>query len=136
MATLAFTNAKVIVNATDISSFVKSVALNVSSNLLDNTAMGATYMSRIGGLKDADLAVTPNQDFVAAGIDVTIWPLVGTTSCWEIRPINACSTAINPIYSGVFLIDKYTPLSGQVGSLLPAPFSAKISGTLSRASSS
>lgn len=136
MPSLNFSNALVQINATDLSSFVRKVSINYTSEVLDNTAMGATTRSRIAGLKDATLDIEFNQDFGAGAVDATMFALVGTTSCVQVRPVNACSTATNPSYSGVFVVDKYSPLGQQVGQLALAPVSFKISGNLSRASSS
>ena len=74
----------------------------------------------------------------AATIDGTLWSIFNANvdTCAEIRPTNACSSANNPIYFGNFLLDKYTPLSGNVGTLLMAPFTFKATGAISRASSS
>lgn len=136
---VVFTNAKFIINNVDLSSYVKSIAMNLSSNMLDNTTMGATAIARIAGLKDGDMQVTPNQDLTSvATIDGTLWGLYNANvdTSAELRPINACSSANNPIYSGNFLLEKYTPMSGNVGTLLMAPFTLKATGAISRASSS
>ena len=85
------------------------------------------------------MSVQPNQDFTTnATIDGTLWSIFNANvdTCAEIRPTNACSSANNPIYFGNFLLDKYTPLSGNVGTLLMAPFTFKATGAISRASSS
>lgn len=52
MAAFAFLNAKVTVNAVDLSDHVKSVTINYSAEELDDTAMGATSHSRLPGLLD------------------------------------------------------------------------------------
>lgn len=136
---VVFQNARVIINGNDISAFIKSVTLNLSSAMLDNTTMGATAIGRVAGLKDSDASFAPNQDFTSATtIDASLWAIYNANvdSCVEVRPVNACSSANNPTYFGNFLLDKYTPLSGQVGTLLGAPFTMKAAGPLSRASSS
>ena len=136
---VVFTNAAFKINGVDISSYIKSVTLNLSSAMLDNTTMGATAITRVAALKDGDMSVQPNQDFTTnATIDGTLWSIFNANvdTCAEIRPTNACSSANNPIYFGNFLLDKYTPLSGNVGTLLMAPFTFKATGAISRASSS
>lgn len=118
----AFTNAFFWVNgSTDLSNRVKSLSINYSAAELDSTAMGNAGIARVAGLKDWSIDVTFNQDFTASNVDNTIFALVGTTACYEVRPVNACSSVSNPSFTGVGIISKYTPLSGTVGSLLPAP---------------
>lgn len=135
MSAINFNNGTLIVNGTDLSAQVKSITINYASEILDATAMGNAGRARIGGLKDWDLSVVFNQ---SSGVDATLFPIVGTSACWETRQVNACASGNNPIYSGIGIIEKYTPLSGVVGTLLPAPISVKGSNgvALSRASSS
>jgi hypothetical protein len=135
MATLVYTNAKIEVNGTDLSSHASEVGLNYASEMQDETAMGDDTRVRKGGLKDWSVDVTWHQDFAAAAVDATLFSLVGTTVCVELRPQNICSTAINPIYSGIAVIESYNPVSGSVGALLDAPTTFQSAGTLSRASS-
>jgi len=135
MATLVYTNAKIEVNGTDMSSHASEVGLNYASEMQDETAMGDDTRIRKGGLKDWSIDVTWHQDFAASAVDATLFSLVGTTVCVELRPQNICSTAINPIYSGIAVIESYNPLGGSVGALLDAPTTFQSAGTLSRASS-
>ena len=132
MATEHFRNAKVELNGTDLSDHVASVALNYASEMLDETAMGDSTRIRKGGLKAWSIDITPHQDFGAGEWDATVFALVGTTVCVEIRPQNICSTVINPIYSGIGVIEKYNPVGGSVGTLLDAPTSIQSAGDLSR----
>ena len=136
MAFLEFNNAKVILNGTDISAAIKSVTVNYSSAMLDTTAMGNNGIARIAGLKDWSIDAVMHQ--IMSCTDSVIFPLVGTSACVEVRPINACASANNPIYSGVGIIATYTPLQGNVGVVLDAPIKMQGSdgNALARASSS
>jgi hypothetical protein len=133
MATLVYTNAKVEINGTDLSSHASEVTLNYASEMQDETAMGDDTRVRKGGLKDWSVDVTWHQDFAAGKVDATLFSLVGTTVCVELRPQNICSTAINPIFSGIGVIENYHPMSGTVGTLLDAPTAIQSAGTLARA---
>ena len=135
MATLVYTNAKFEVNGVDLSANASEVGLNYASEMQDETAMGDDTRIRKGGLKDWSVDVTFHQDFAAAKVDATLFSVVGTTVCVEIRPQNICSTSINPIYSGIAIVESYNPLGGSVGALLDAPVTFQSAGTLSRASS-
>jgi hypothetical protein len=133
MATLVYTNAFIQINAVDLSSHASEVSLNYASEMQDETAMGDSTRTRKGGLKDWSVDVTWHQDFAAGAVDATLFSLVGTTVCMELRPQNICSTAINPIYSGIGVIESYNPMSGSVGALLDAPTTIQSAGDLSRA---
>ena len=132
MATQHFRDAKVQINATDLSSHVASVALNLASEMLDETAMGDSTRIRKGGLKVWSIDLTPHQDFASGAWNATIFGLVGTTVCVEVRPQNICSTVANPIYSGIGVIEKYNPVGGNVGTLLDAPTTIQSAGDLSQ----
>lgn len=132
MATLVYTNAKIQINATDLSSHAESVGLNYASEMQDETAMGDSTRVRKGGLKDWSIDINWHQDFAAGAVDATIFSLVGTTVCVEIRPQNICSTAINPRFSGIGVIESYNPVGGSVGALLDAPTTIQCAGALDR----
>jgi|TARA_B100001013_G_scaffold282568_2_gene182508 hypothetical protein len=133
MATQVYTNAFLQINAVNLSAHASEVSLNYASEMQDETAMGDDSRINKGGLKTWSVDVTFHQDYAAAAVDATLFSLVGTTVCVEIRPQNICSTAINPIYSGIGVIASYNPQSGAVGSLLDAPVEIQSAGTLSRA---
>lgn len=135
MATRVFTNAKLEVNGVDLSSHTESVTLNYASEMQDETAMGDDTRIRKGGLKDWSVDATFHQDYAASAVDATLFSVVGTTVCVELRPQNICSTSINPIYSGIAVIESYNPLGGSVGDLLDAPVTFQSASSLNRASS-
>ena len=133
MATLVYTNAFIQINAVDMSSHAESVGLNYASEMQDETAMGDSTRVRKAGLKDWSIDVNWHQNFAAGAVDATLFSLVGTTVCVEMRPQNICSTAINPIFSGIGVIESYNPMGGSVGALLDAPTTIQSAGDLSRA---
>lgn len=135
MSTLHFRNAKIEVNGVDLSSFFDSIAINYSSEVLDQTAFGQTTRIHKGGLLAWQITGQANQDFSSGAVDGTLFSLVGTSVCIEVRPQNICSTAINPIYSGIALLSKYNPVGGNVGTLLKAPLTLDAMSVLTRASS-
>jgi hypothetical protein len=134
MATTTFTNAMFKINGTDVSAYAKSITLNYSAEMLDKTAFGVTSRARTGGLKSWGFDVKFNQDF--AVLDALLFPLVGTTSCVQCRAVNAIESATNPDYNGVVVLEKYPPLTGNVGALLEASVSFQSAGDLARNTSS
>ncbi|HEX6968961.1 MAG TPA: radical SAM protein [Micromonosporaceae bacterium] len=135
MATFAFTDASVVVNSVDLSDHVRQVTLNVSADELDDTAMGDTFRSRIGGLKDWSVTLEFNNDFAASEVDATLWPLLGTTTTITIKPTSGSVSATNPSYSGPVLVSQVNPLGGSVGDLATVSVTWQGAGTLTRATS-
>jgi hypothetical protein len=136
MATVVYRNAFFAVNGVDLSDDVSELSVNYSSEMLDETAMGDTTRIKKGGLKNWSVEATFHQDFSASQVDATLFTLVGSTTCVEMRPNNACSTASNPSLTGIAVLESYPPMGGGVGSLLDAKASWQSAGTLNRASSS
>ena len=132
MATVVYKNAALFVGSVDMSPHVHDLSLNYASEMLDETAMGDDTRVRKGGLFDWSIDVTFHQDFATGAVDATLFSLVGTTTCIEIRPFNTCSTVINPRYFGIGILENLPPLGGGVGSLLDTKASWKSAGTLGR----
>ncbi len=123
-------------NNVDYSNNVADLTLNYSSEVLDATRMGDDTRRKKGGLFNWSVAGKVHQDFAAAQAGANFFALVGTTTCFELRPLNSCSTAINPSYSGVGLLVSAPQVAGAVGSLLDMAFMIDSVGSLTRASSS
>lgn len=132
MASLAFTDAFVLVAGNNMSAFLKKVALKENGVELDDTAFGDTTHSRLGGLKDYTLDFDWNQDFAAGGPDAIIFPLFNTVVTFEVRPTSAGRATTNPGYTGSVLISDYSPMDGAVGDLLSLTTSWKAAATLVR----
>ena len=124
------------INNVDYASNVESLGLDYGAEMLDETAMGDDTRINKGGLKTWSVSVNAHQDFAAAQVGANLFALVGTTVCFEIRPENSCSTAINPSYYAIGILENAPPVGGGVGSLLDTAFAIQSAGTLSRASSS
>jgi len=116
-----------------LSTFTKSVSITYSAEVLDKTAMASSGRKRIAGLKDGSVRATFNQDYVAAKVDATLWPLIGTTGCFiKIQPQSSKSTTINPRYVGAFHLPSYSPLDGAVGALNEVSVDFQGHGVISR----
>lgn len=135
MANVVLTNAFVSLNSVNLSSLVRSVTLNYSSQLQDDTAMGDTAVSRIGGLKDWSLEIEFFQDYDASKTDATLFSLVGSTFAVEVRHSAANASATNPKYTGTGILESYQPVGGAVGENLMAPVTIQGVGALSRGTS-
>lgn len=136
MAAIVWRNAFVWINNVDYSAHVESVGLDFGAELLDETAMGDDTRVNKGGLKTWSVPINFHQDFAAGGPGANLFALVGTTVCFELRRDNSCSTAINPSFSGIGILENFNPMGGSVGDLLDAPATIQSAGSLTRASSS
>ena len=117
MAVLILTNAYCIVNSVDLSDHVRSVTIETTDDDVDITAMGATAKAYAKGLGDANITVEFLQDFAAAKVDATLWPLKSGSSTFTVgvRPVNAARSTTNPEYQITAMLFGYNPLDGGVG---------------------
>lgn len=135
MATLAFTNGFCSINGVDLSAFTRSVNINYSAELLDETNMGDDTRVNKGGLKNWSAEVEFNQDFAASSTDVSLFSLVGTTFTVIFRPTASAVSTTNPNFTGTGILESYNPLGNSVGDLATANITIQSAGTLSRATS-
>ena len=131
MSKLVMTNANVTLGATDITDYVASVTLTVSSSEVETTSFGSGgAVTRVGGLKDGSLALEIHNDYSA--IDGLLFPLVGSTAAFIVKPNGTATGSANPAFSGTILITEYTPVNGAVGELATASLTFPLSGTVTR----
>lgn len=117
MAQLVLKDADITVNGVVLSNRANSVELNYEVESVEVTAFGGNR-SFIGGLQNNTITIEFMQDFVAANVEATIFPLVGQQTTVTVRASSAATSATNPLYtvSGTFL-SSHTPVSGAVGEL-------------------
>jgi len=116
MAKIMLTDASITINAVALSSSANSVTLTYEVDSVETTSFGATGHTFQGALQNNSLEVAFFQDFAAANVEATIYPLVGTTTTVIIKPTSAATSATNPTYtlSGTYLAS-HTPVAGGVG---------------------
>lgn len=116
------------------STSLASVSLSLTAEEQETTAFGNDFRSRISGLKDAEISLDFHQDFGAAAVDATLFPLLGTEVEVVVKPTSDAIGATNPGFTGTFLVVEYSPFDSSVGDL--ATFSVSwplASGSLVRA---
>jgi hypothetical protein len=128
MARIVLTNAQVVFGTTDISSYVTSVTLTSTYDVVETTAFGNTARTRVAGLADNSIALEFNQDYASGALEATIYPTLGTAVSMTVRPVASAS----PAYSFNALVSEWTPLAGAVGELATASVTWPISGTISK----
>lgn len=84
--------------------------------------MGMTSKARKPGLKDWSAEIEFYQDYAAAKVDATIFPIVGTQVAFELIPVKSVAVSTtNPRYSGNGIVETYPPFTGSVGEMGMAP---------------
>ena len=100
----------------DLSDHCKSVTVDYSAESPECTAMGGTgTKQRLPGLKDWKIDVEFNQDYAAANVGLTLFPLLGALVDIDVCATSEVASATNPHYIGTGILTKYNPLSGKVG---------------------
>jgi hypothetical protein len=133
MARIVLTNALVTVNAVDLSDYVASITLNSSIDVVETTAFSSTAArTRIGGLADNSISLEFHQDYASGEVEATIFPLIGTVTTVTVKPINATTSATNPLYTVSALVSEWTPLNGAVGELATASVTWPVSGAITK----
>lgn len=132
MAKFVATDYAITINGSDFSSSLAAATLEITAEEQETTAFGSGYRTRIGGLKDASLSLDFHQDFGAASVDATLFPLLGTQATVTIKPTSGSVTATNPSYSMVALVTQYSPFASSIGDLSTLSVSWPVSGTVSR----
>ena len=135
MAEFVLSNAFLSVNSVDLSAYVTSITISQSADSVEDTSMGDTARSYIGGLTTGTLDISFNQDFAAAKTEATIYPLIGTTTTCVVRPTAAAVGTTNPSYTATVLVTEWTSVEGSVGDLATASVSWPIVGNLVKATS-
>jgi predicted secreted protein len=117
LARYVATDNKITINGTDFSSSIAAVTLALTAEEVETTSFSTQWRSRISGLKDATVTLDFHQDFGAASVDATLYPLLGSQATVTVQPTSGGTTSTNPVFSGVFLVTEYTPFENSVGDL-------------------
>jgi len=117
LARYVATDNKITINGTDFSSSIAAVTLALTAEEVETTSFSTQWRSRISGLKDATVTLDFHQDFGAAAVDATLYPLLGSQATVTVQPTSGSTAATNPVFSGVFLVTEYTPFENSVGDL-------------------
>ena len=135
MSTFMLNNASVTINSVDLSSYVTSITLSQSADNLEDTAMGDTSRSYIGGLKSGSVDIEFNADFAASKTEATIFPLVGTSTAVVVKPVDASVSATNPSFTFNAIVTEWDTLNGSVGEIATHSVSWPITGAIKKATS-
>lgn len=132
------TVAGTITSPTDWSDHTRQIQLNHNVAMPDMTTFGdGGFTTTKPGLKDSDITITLNQDFVAASIDAVFGAaaLAGTLLYLDIKPTNAARGANNPSYVYAVYVSNYPPIGQSVGDAATVAIGFKVTGTFARLTS-
>ena len=135
MARIVLTDAKVTINSVNLSSFIASVSLSTTTDVIETSAFSsAAAKTRVAGLQDNSVTLEFHQDFATSSVEATIYPLLGTNTTIVVSPTSTVS-ASSPSYSFSATVSEWTPLNGGVGELATASVTWPISGAITKATS-
>jgi hypothetical protein len=129
LAKFVATDYAITINGTSFSPSLAAATLDITAEEQDVTSFGSSFRSRIGGLKDASISLDFHQDFGAAAVDATLFPLIGSIATVTIKPTSGTVSATNPSYAGEFLVTQYQPFASSVGDLATLSVSWPVAGT-------
>ena len=136
MAKQVLTAEMVLINATDISAYLKKGELSLVSEAQDATTYGsAGWKEFLGGLKSGELALSYLNDVAAAAVDSIMFPLLGTVVTFEVRAVNTARSVSNPAYTGSILVKEWKPVGGGVGDINGADVSYPTTAAVARQTS-
>ena len=125
----------------DLSNHVKSVTINRTFDELEVTAMGDTGHKFVAGLEASTIAVDFFNDTATASVLQTLNTLVGTSALFKIcqtvaagSPSTATISATNPLYTGLVLVNKLTPVNGTVADISMQSLTFTVNGAITVAS--
>jgi hypothetical protein len=123
------------VNGVDISANVTKIEVVANIEKKDVTVFTSLgWKEYKGGLKSGQVSFEVFNDFTDNELDEDMWTLfiAGDPVSFEARSVNTVASATNPKYTGSFLIEKWSPISGKVGDVNGASYSYETSGAITR----
>lgn len=114
MAKFVYKTAAITVAGTSLSDHCSSAAVEVTTDEVDLTAMGATYREFGTGLSTANITATFFNDFAAATVDAVLWPKSqdGSTFTVVVAPQGGTLSATQPSYTMTSRLLNYSPMGG------------------------
>ena len=121
----------------DLTNHVQSITINRNFDELEVTAMGSSGRQYVAGLEVSTIAVDFLNDDATASVMQTLNTLVGTNAQFKIcqttspgTPSTATISATNPLYTGLVLVNKLTPVAGKVGDIAMQSLTFTVSGAI------
>jgi len=118
----------------DLTDHVISLTINKAYDELDVSAMGNTGHSFIGGLESSTISVDFLNDDATTSVMQTLNTLVGTNAKFKVlQTTGSAISATNPVYTGLILVNKLTPVAGKIGDVAVQSLTFTVSGSVATA---
>ena len=123
MAQIVLTSVTVVLGTISIgTNCIKSVTINYTPDVLDNTGMGMTAKSRKIGIPDWSIDIELFQEYATTLLDADLWAIIsgtGDVGAIDIAPDGVAVGPDHPHYhSTAGFLESYSPLAaGSVGEL-------------------
>ena len=133
-----FTDAEIIVNSVDLSSFARAVTISSTNEKLDATTFGNTSRVTIAGLNEWTATIEFLMSYYTAEVHATLWPIHsnGTTVALTVMPNKTDGvSATNPKFTGNVTLNEYNPIDGSHGEVLATSVTFDSAGDLTAATS-
>jgi hypothetical protein len=123
----------VTVAGVNLSDHVSSVTLNRNFDELEITAMGDSGHKYIAGLEASSVTIDFYNDTATASVLQTLDAQLGTNATVVIKGGTAATSATNPSYTMLCLINGITPVNGGVADLSTQSVTWNVSGAVTKA---
>lgn len=121
MALTVLKNAYVLLNAVNLSAWVKTVNVKDDVEAKDATTMTKKAKIEAPGLEAPGLSITFKQDRAAGAVDATLAALRGTVVPVIIRADSAVVSATNRQWAANVFVKSYSPINGTIGEYEDVP---------------
>jgi len=126
-------NAGVVLGGVNLSTYVTSASVNMSSNEVTTTAMGQGGVTRVGGLRDDYISVDFNTSYGLSSVESVLSGLVGeSTAVIVVYTDGTAASSANPAYSAIVMIPEFSPLDASVGELSTSSVTFAVQGSVTR----
>jgi hypothetical protein len=132
VAKFVATDYNITINASDFSSSLAAVTLDITAEEQETTAFGSEWRQRISGLKDASVTLDFHQDFASGSVDETLWSNLGGTVAMVIIPNGTVVSGSNPSYTFNALVTQTQPVASSVGDLATMSVTWPVDGEITR----
>lgn len=136
MTKIVLLDAQLSIANNDLTDWCSKIELSDEFEVKGTTTFGSGGAEEnLGGLEKFEAAFTFKQDYDDNALDEVMWALRRQNVTFASRAKETAVTASNPQYSGTIVINKWVPISGNVGDVGEVDVTFPGSGPLARATS-
>ena len=138
MARFVFSKGVITIGTVALSAeLLRSVSIEMTSDMPEVTAMGVTWRDYLKGLKAWSGTIELNQDYATNKTDSVFWTAFDgeSTVDFKLKQDSGAASVTNPQYEGKVVITGYTPVMGAAGDAALVNVSYQGAGQLTRVTS-